>query len=72
MDNLNVYLTQADVVTLRGVLDGLKKKAGEVAVRIKELEVKKLFFFKNHSTPIIFYPPGGSLSANQAREGREG
>ena len=46
MDNLNVYLTQADVVTLRGVLDGLKKKAGEVAVRIKELEVKKWLFLK--------------------------
>jgi len=31
-------LSEANVVTLRGVLDGLKKKAGEVAERIKELE----------------------------------
>ena len=68
MDNLNVYLTQADVVTLRGVLDGLKKKAGEVAVRIKELEVKQSSL-KIIQPQIIFYPPGGSLSANEAREG---
>ena len=32
--------TQAGVVALRGVLDDLKKKAGEVAEKIKQLEVK--------------------------------
>ena len=34
------FLTQAGVAALRGVLGDLKEKAGEVAKRIKQLEVK--------------------------------
>ena len=37
----SLNLTQAGVVALRGVLDDLKKKAADVAVRINQLEVKR-------------------------------
>ena len=69
VDTYMFIFTQAGVVALRSVLDGLKKKAGEVAERIKQLEVKTKLS-KDHWTQN--YPPGGSLCANQLGEGWQG